>query len=55
MKNKDAYRYECLMEKIDNLEETIEELTAKLNKMTAMWHNSVVRLQEEKKVPEDKK
>ena len=57
MKNRDAYRYESLMEKIDSLEETVEELRAKLNKMTAMWHNSVKGFQptEEEKQREDKK
>ena len=56
MKNKDIYKYECLIEKIDSLEETIEELKTKLNKMTLMWHNSFTGCsQQENKNTEDKK
>jgi len=56
MKNKDTHRYECLIEKIDNLEETIEELKTKLNKMTLIWHNSLLECTpKENKNTEDKK
>ena len=44
MKNKETYKYESLMEKIDNLEETIKELNAKLNKITVLWHNNITKL-----------
>ena len=44
MKNKESYKYESLMEKIDNLEETIKELNAKLNKITVLWHNNITKI-----------
>ena len=56
MKNKDTHRYECLIEKIDSLEEIIEELKTKLNKMTVLWHNSLkASNRKEDKNVEDKK
>ena len=56
MKNKDTHGYEGLIEKIDSLEETIEELKTKLNKMTLIWHNSLRGYpQKEDKKIEDKK
>ncbi len=44
MKNKETYKYESLMEKIDSLEETIKELNAKLNKITVLWHNNITKI-----------
>ena len=57
MKSKETYKYESLMEKIDNLEETIKELNAKLNKITVLWHNNIVKAQRTDTDPpqEDKK
>lgn len=57
MKSKETYKYESLMEKIDNLEETIKELNAKLNKITVLWHNNIVKAQRLETEPsqEDKK
>lgn len=40
MKNKDLQQYQSLIDKIDSLEETIEELKIKLNNMTLLWHNN---------------
>jgi hypothetical protein len=56
MKNKETQGYQCLLEKIDSLEETIEELKSKLNKMTLIWHNSLQGYnQKDDKTIEDKK
>ena len=37
------------MEKIDNLEETIKELNAKLNKITVLWHNNITKIKNKDK------
>tara|TARA_R100000278_G_C5447486_1_gene156049 strand:+ start:484 stop:657 length:174 start_codon:yes stop_codon:yes gene_type:complete len=54
MKNKESYKYESLMEKIDNLEETIKELNAKLNKITVLWHNNITKIKHnDKEAPKE--
>jgi len=54
MKNKESYKYESLMEKIDNLEETIKELNAKLNKITVLWHNNINKIKHnDKEAPKE--
>lgn len=45
MKKNESHTYDCLIEKIDNLEKTIGELTAKLHSMTLLWHNNTQKPQ----------